>query len=68
MSDFDKDEFVLQELKNGNIEGMSPRCKVAIGELANADQGAVIFLIASLYTQISKLEGKVDVLLREAYK
>ena len=42
-SDFDQDDLVLQELKSQEIKGLTPRGKMAVHELANQDQGAIIF-------------------------
>ena len=58
-SDFDQDDLVLQELKSQEIKGLTPRGKMAVHELANQDQGAMIFLVLSLNTRIRDLESTI---------
>jgi len=60
MSDFDQDDLVLQELKSQNIEGLTPRGRLAIKELADQDSGAMIFLILSLNSRIRELETQLS--------
>ncbi len=52
----DKDKLVLEELKSKNIEGLTARGKVAIKELADLNEGAIIFLFLSLNSRIRDLE------------
>ena len=61
---FDKDDMVLEELKSQNIKGFTPRGKLAVTELANNNEGAMIFLILSLNSRIRDLEdalSRVDI-------
>lgn len=60
MNLIDKDELVLEELKAQNIEGLTDRGKLAVRELAELDEGAVIFLILSLNSRIRDLEQVVN--------
>ncbi len=55
-SSFERDDLVLAELKCQNIKGLTNRGKVAVTELADQDQGAIIFLILSLNSRIRDLE------------
>lgn len=59
-SEFDQDELVLQELKSQKLDGLTPRAKMAIKELANRDQGAMIFLIVGLNKRIKELEESMS--------
>ena len=52
----DQDEKVLEELASQKIEGLTPRGKIAISDLANENQGAAIFLFISLNSRIRDLE------------
>jgi hypothetical protein len=63
---FDKDDKILDELKAQNIEGLTARGKFAINQLAEKDQGEVIFLILSLNSRLRELEASIDGSLREA--
>ena len=56
MKTLDKDNLILEELKMQNIDGLTDRGKLAIRELANLNEGAVIFLILSLNSRIRDLE------------
>jgi len=56
MNMIDKDKLVLEELKAQNIEGLTDRGKLAVRELAESNNGAVIFLILSLNSRIRDLE------------
>ena len=56
MNTLDKDKLILDELKAQNIEGMTNRGKLAIRELAELNEGAVIFLILNLNSRIRDLE------------
>ena len=56
MSIIDKDKLILEELKAQNIDGLTDRGKLAIRELAELNEGAVIFLILSLNSRIRDLE------------
>ena len=56
MNTLDKDKLILEELKAQNIEGLTERGKLAIRELAELNEGAVIFLILSLNSRIRDLE------------
>ena len=56
MSIIDKDKLILEELKAQNIDGLTDRGKLAIRELAELEEGAVIFLILSLNSRIRDLE------------
>ena len=56
---FDQDELVLQELKSQDISGLTNRGKMAIREIAEADQGAIIFLFLSLNSRIRELENQL---------
>ena len=56
MNTLDKDKLILDELKAQNIEGLTVRGKLAIRELAELNEGAVIFLILSLNSRIRDLE------------
>jgi hypothetical protein len=58
-SDFDKDDLVLQELKSQNIEGLTPRGRLAIRELADQNQGAAIFVLLSMNSRIRELEKQL---------
>ena len=61
---FDKDDMILEELKAQNIKGFTTRGKFAITELANNNEGAMIFLILSLNSRIRDLEealNRVDI-------
>ena len=58
-SQFDQDDLVLQELKSQNIEGLTNRGKLAITELADQDQGAMIFLILSLNSRLREMEKQM---------
>jgi len=60
LSEFDKDDLVLQELKSQNIEGLTGRGRVAVRELADQNQGAVIFLILSMNSRIRELESQLS--------
>ena len=44
----DIDVLILEELKTQNIDGLTDRGKLAIRELTELNEGAVIFLILSL--------------------
>lgn len=55
-SSFERDDLVLAELKCQNIKGLTKRGKVAITELADQNQGAVIFLLLSMNSRIRDLE------------
>ena len=61
MSDsvFDQDELVLQELKNQDIKGLTPRGRLAVRELADRDHGAMIFLMLSFNSRIRELESQL---------
>ena len=56
MNTLDADKLVLEELKAQNIDGLTHRGKLAIRELAEANEGAVIFLLLSLNSRIRDLE------------
>ena len=56
MNTLDKDKLILEELRSQNIEGLTDRGKLAIRELAELNEGAVIFLILSLNSRIRYLE------------
>ena len=56
MNTLDKDKLILEELKAQNIDGLTDRGKLAIRELAELEEGAVIFLILSLNSRIRDLE------------
>ena len=56
MNTLDKDKLILEELKAQNIDGLTDRGKLAIRELAELNEGAVIFLILSLNSRIRDLE------------
>ena len=56
MSYTNSDESILAELKAQNIDGLTARGKLAIRELAELNEGAVIFLILSLNSRIRDLE------------
>ena len=56
MSTIDKDNLILDELKAQNIDGLTDRGKFAICELAEMNEGAVIFLFLSLNSRIRDLE------------
>jgi len=60
MTEFDQDELVLQELKSQNIEGLTQRGKMAIRELADQNEGAVIFVLLSLNSRIRELEQQLS--------
>lgn len=60
MSDFDNDDLVLQELKNQNIEGLTPRCLLAIRQLAEKDEGEAIFLFISMNSRLRELEAQLS--------
>lgn len=60
MGSLDHDDKVLDELRTLDIEGFTPRGKVAVQELANNDHGAMIFLILSLHSRIRDLEQTLD--------
>lgn len=51
-----EDDMVLEELKSQNIKGFTDRGKLAIVELAEQNQGALIFLVLSLNSRIRDLE------------
>lgn len=59
-SDFDQDDLVLQELKSQNIDGLTNRGKLAVTELADQDQGAMIFLILSLNSRLREMEKQLS--------
>ena len=56
MNTLDKDKLILEELKAQNIDGLTDRGKLAIRELAESNEGAVIFLLLSLNSRIRDLE------------
>ena len=56
MNTLDKDKLILEELRAQNIDGLTDRGKLAIRELAELNEGAVIFLILSLNSRIRDLE------------
>jgi len=56
MSTTNCDASILEELKAQNIEGLTERGRLAIRELAELNEGAVIFLILSLNSRIRDLE------------
>lgn len=56
MNILDKDDLILEELKAQNISGLTDRGKLAIRELAELNEGAVIFLFLSLNSRIRELE------------
>ena len=56
MNTLDEDKIVLEELKAQNIDGLTNRGKLAIRELADANEGAMIFLLLSLNSRIRDLE------------
>ena len=60
MNTADNDELVIEELKSQNIEGLTNRGKLAIRELAESDEGAMIFLILSLNSRIRDLEQVIN--------
>jgi len=60
MSDFDQDELVLQELKSQDIEGLTQRVKMAVRELADQNQGALIFLVLSLNSRLREVEKQLS--------
>lgn len=55
-SKLDQDEKVIEELESQDMSGFTERGKIAILELAEKDQGAMIFLIISLNSRIRDLE------------
>lgn len=57
MGALDRNDNVLEELKSQNIDGLTERGKLAIRELADMNEGAVIFLILSLNLRIRELEN-----------
>jgi len=60
--EFDQDELVLQELKNQNIEGLTPRGRLAIREMTEEiyNPGAIIFVLLSLNSRIRELEKQLS--------
>lgn len=60
MSDFDQDDLVLQELKSQDIEGLTKRGRMAVRELADQNEGAVIFLMLSMNSRIRELEKQLS--------
>ena len=60
MNTTNSDELILEELKAQNIEGLTNRGKLAIRELAELNEGAVIFLILSLNSRIRDLEQAIS--------
>jgi len=53
----DHDTNIIKELETHDIEGMSPRSKMAIRDLAELNQGSVIFLFLSMNSRIRDLEN-----------
>ena len=60
MNKLDNDQLILEELKSKNIDGLTDRGKIAIRELAEMNEGAVIFLILSLNSRIRDLENALN--------
>ena len=59
MTKFDQDELVLQELKSQDIEGLTKRGRMAVRELADQNQGALIFLVLSLNSRLCEVEKQL---------
>ena len=60
MNTLNKDKLILEELRAQNIDGLTDRGKLAIRELAELNEGAVIFLILSLNSRIRDLENALN--------
>ena len=58
----ESDDKIIQELQSQNIEGLTPRGRLAISTMAETGEnsdGAAIFLILSLNSRIRELEEQI---------